>query len=169
LDGDKVLVKVDVLAACHSASNRCRTGVRFSTYCKDIEGTEPAQVRFDSMTWEPSPDSVERDGEEIERYIRDMTGDAPYPVKKLESDVKQHGWIKYRRDVVPWLKRNRWKSIRAGRRGSFWWVPNLGRGYVWNATYDKSGCWMRWDGEGIWTPLPNPHDEARRLCEALPD
>src|SRR5262245_51209816 len=103
--------------------------LRFSTYCKDAEGAEPAQVRFDSMTWEPSPDSVERDMEEIERYIRDMTGDAPYPVKKLESDVKNHGWIKYRRDIVPWLKRNRWKSIRAGRRGTFWWVPNLGRCY----------------------------------------
>jgi hypothetical protein len=75
----------------------------------------------------------------------------------------------YRRDVVLWLKRNRWKSVRAGRRGAFWWLPSLGRGYVWNATYDKSGCWMRWDGEGIWTPLPNPHDEASRFCEALQD
>jgi AAA domain len=143
--------------------------LRFCTYRNNADDTEPAQVRFDSMTWEPSPDSVERDAEEIERYIRDMTGDAPYPVKKLESDVKNHGWIKYRRDVVPWLKRNGWKSTRAGRRGSFWWLPNFGRGYAWNATYDKSGCWMRWDGEGIWTPLPNPHEEASGLCEALRD
>src|SRR5262249_43775131 len=112
--------------------------LRFCTYCKDAEGAEPAQVRFDAMTWEPSPDSVERDAEEIERYIRDMTGDAPYPVKKLESDGKNHGWIKFRRDVVPWLKRNRWKSLRAGRRGTFWWLPKLGRGYVWRHTMSRA-------------------------------
>src|SRR5262245_3668508 len=143
--------------------------LRFRTYRNGADDTEPAQIRFDSMTWERSTDSFEFDAEEVERYIRDMTGDAPYPVNNLERDVKNHGWIKYRRDVVSWLKRNGWKSMRAGRRGAFWWLPNLGRGYAWNATYDKSGCWMRWDGKGIWTALPNPHEEASGLCEAFQD
>jgi len=65
--------------------------LRFCTYCKDAEGAEPAQVRFDSLTWEASPDSVERDAEEIERYIHDMTGDGPYPVKSSKAMSRTTG------------------------------------------------------------------------------
>jgi len=144
------------------------------------DDTEPAQVKFESTNWEKAIDSKEADLADIERYIIELTKGLPTRVKWVQDEVESQGWINYRRDIVPWMKRNGWKSIRGGPRpsnamlrirsknnaekieqgqvpdvpvGVFWWVPNRGKGYRW---HKDDGGWLKAEEKGIWRKLQDP-------------
>jgi hypothetical protein len=135
----------------------------FRTYkTRPDDINEPAQVVFESMTWQRQVAGNEARALEIAQFARDTTEGKPYPARRLKRQVTDEGSWNYRREITPWLRDHGWKLEMAGQRGHRYWVPP--------GDYDYSpdtDCWLQKEPDGGWvklaTVLPNEPKPRERF------
>jgi hypothetical protein len=110
-----------------------------------------AKLVWDTEGWVRWGADATADTEAIDKYIADFAGIPaeslytspsvqPIAVKELRDDAKKHGWIDYRKHIIPRLKQMGWTSRKAGIRQTLgglcgqqhYWIPNTAK-WAWNS------------------------------------